>query len=340
MTDKTIPPNGLSKTPPLFIVGMPRSGTKLLRAILNRHPSVSIPDVETEFLPFWVSNWQTFGDLSDWSRFERFADRCQGLPFFLYLRDAGEQIDVADWYSRCRSFEPAGVFEGLILTHLNLQGDSGVIWGDKSPSYVRHLELLHRLYSEAKFVHIIRDVRDYCRSIHKAWGKNALRAAHRWAEDVGYARSIGRRLADDYLEIHYEDLIRNPSETIGTVCAFLGIPFSENLLDLSRPTENLGDTRDVAGIDRENVGKYEEYFDAGTVTSIEAIASQVLVESGYDCSYGGESRRLGTAYLRYLQLLDGLNLVRFAVRERGFWNAIRFVSSYYRISGNRLSDGG
>ena len=39
---------------PLFIVGMPRSGTKLLRGLLNQHPRIRIPDFETEFAPFLV----------------------------------------------------------------------------------------------------------------------------------------------------------------------------------------------------------------------------------------------------------------------------------------------
>ena len=52
---------------PLFLVGMPRSGTKLLRALLNRHPNISIMTNETEFLPYLVSHWESFGDLSDFA---------------------------------------------------------------------------------------------------------------------------------------------------------------------------------------------------------------------------------------------------------------------------------
>ena len=41
-------------TGPLFIIGMPRSGTKLLRGLLEQHPRVRVPTIETEFFPFLV----------------------------------------------------------------------------------------------------------------------------------------------------------------------------------------------------------------------------------------------------------------------------------------------
>src|SRR5262245_12693694 len=41
---------------PMFIVGMPRSGTKLLRGLLDQHPRIRILQTETEFLPF-LSAW-------------------------------------------------------------------------------------------------------------------------------------------------------------------------------------------------------------------------------------------------------------------------------------------
>mgnify|MGYP000529984615 CR=1 FL=1 len=54
---------------PLFIVGMPRSGTKLLRDLLNQHPKIHIAEIETHFLPFWFSQWKEFGDLSEKENF-------------------------------------------------------------------------------------------------------------------------------------------------------------------------------------------------------------------------------------------------------------------------------
>ena len=57
---------------PLFVVGMPRSGTKLLRGLLNEHSRIGIPLNETEFLPHWLRSWTERGDLSEPAAFERF----------------------------------------------------------------------------------------------------------------------------------------------------------------------------------------------------------------------------------------------------------------------------
>ena len=57
---------------PLFIVGIPRSGTKLLRGLLDEHPMIGIPPIEIEFLPYWEKRWRDFGDLSDPYMFSKF----------------------------------------------------------------------------------------------------------------------------------------------------------------------------------------------------------------------------------------------------------------------------
>jgi hypothetical protein len=325
----------LSYRGPLFIVGMPRSGTKLLRGIINGHPCVSIPEIETEFLPYWVKKWETFGDISDEHQFQQFYRSCQGLPFFVYLKDANKHIDVKSWYKQCRNFGPAGVFEALVRTYLGLTDDDAVIWGDKSPSYLTHLQLLKQLYPQARFIHIIRDVRDHCLSINKAWGKNVLRAAQRWSDDVAVSRTIGSTFGDNYLEIRYEDLLDDTAEIVGQVCHHLGISYHDELLDFPGSTENLGGAKGKRGIVGDNIGKYKIAFDSRTIMKIEIIAGKTLTASGYDCDYSDEPIRLGPLRLRYFQILDGVNLFIFSAKERGFIAALRFVIRYFAVSGNR-----
>ena len=79
-------------TGPIFIIGMPRSGTKLLRALLINHPNIGIPSIETEFLPYWVKNWNKFGDLSQWSIFKKFYQTVISFPYFIYMRENGKLI--------------------------------------------------------------------------------------------------------------------------------------------------------------------------------------------------------------------------------------------------------
>ena len=60
---------------PLFLLGMPRSGTKLLRTLLNAHPAIHIAQVETHFIPYWHANWDSYDDLADLQNFRKFYDK-------------------------------------------------------------------------------------------------------------------------------------------------------------------------------------------------------------------------------------------------------------------------
>jgi len=118
---------------PLFMVGMPRSGTKLFRAILNQHSCIKMTDAETELLPYWAKNWERLGDLSSKENFKKFYNMAVKLPYFNYMRHRGRIINCDDWHHRCRTYDVAGVFEALVKHDTGVEDDA-VIWGDKSPS--------------------------------------------------------------------------------------------------------------------------------------------------------------------------------------------------------------
>ena len=220
----------MSFTGPLFIVGMPRSGTKLLRGLLNRHPRIGVSRNESEFLPWLAHRFARFGDLRRRERFDAFYAEMLRHSYFRFQREQGRLIDAGRWHAACAEFSAAGVFEALMRTEVDAPRGSGRIWGDKSPSYIDDLPLLKQLYPAARVLHIVRDVRDYCLSMHKAWGKDMLRAAQRWADGVRKARKDGAALGADYLELRYEDLLARTEPELRRVCAFLGVEFEPRML--------------------------------------------------------------------------------------------------------------
>jgi len=294
---------------PLFIVGMPRSGTKLLRSLLNNHPKISILTIETEFLPYWVKNWHKFGrDLHNYKNFLKFYKKMIKLPYFLYMAERGELIKPKEWFKRCKSFDVAGVFEALAKHDCKVTDD--MIWGDKSPGYIRHIPLLKKLFPSAKIIHIIRDVRDYCLSINKTWGKNMLRAAQRWVDYITKARSDGKKIGNDYFEIKYEDLLDNPEYKIKEICDFLNIEYHSAMLRLDRPTENIGDAKGIIGILKNNKEKYKKLMDPILRKKIESISWHVLLSLDYPVKEYGKIERIGKIKMGWYKLLDGYNLIK------------------------------
>jgi hypothetical protein len=306
-------------TGPVFVVGMPRSGTKLLRDLLRGHPRIRIPPVETNILPRWVAEWEDFGDLSDPGRFSAFYRWNLRAPYFLYMsRQPAGTIREDAWYAGCRTFEPGDVFEALIRHDIGAPPDSELVWGDKSPDYVNHIDLLAALFPRGRFVHIVRDARDYCLSLMRRSSTNVVRAAQRWADGVTKARRDGQRVADRYIEVRYEDLLADPERELRRCCDFLGVEFDPALLTLRFSTEYTGEVKGAREVVAGNTRKYLRAMDARTIRRIEAIAGAALREFGYEVDYAGPVRRVPRPMMSYYRLLDGFNYARVEARRLGF----------------------
>lgn len=320
---------------PLFLVGMPRSGTKLLRTMLNRSPAVGIPAVETEFFPYWISRWKSWGDLSDRRGFAAFYEEVTRLPYFVYQAERASVIPLEDWYAASAPFTPAAVFEALIRRDAEAPRSGARIWGDKSPSYIHHLPLLRAHFPEARFLHIVRDARDHAMSMKKAWNKHPLRAAQRWVDGVETARRDAAAMPDRYLELRYEDLLQRPEPLLRRCCALLEIPFDPAMADPGQVTENLGDAAGLSGLKRDNAEKWRSQMPERLRLRIERIAGPTLRSLGYPTEHVGPAERISPAALRLYQARDAVGLVRAELAQRGLLGALRFRVDTWRVSGNR-----
>ncbi|RJO60191.1 sulfotransferase [candidate division WS5 bacterium] len=317
---------------PLFIIGMPRSGTKLLRGILNEHPRISIPDIETQFLPTWITNWDTYGNLSDKMEFNRFYNKMIKLPYFLYMKENGRLIESQVWYNQCVTFSVSGVFEALIRHDANVPFGTIGIWGDKSPSYINYFPLIKKTFPHSRFIHIVRDVRDYCLSINKAWGKNMIRAAQRWFDGVQFVEINSKPYNSDLLVIKYEDLISSTHSVIKKVCDFLTIQFVPDMLLLSKPTENKGDAVGLYKIKADNRDKYKRLMKKKTLHKIEEITVPMLKLYGYDVPICYEHKRLKSKQMLYYKIIDGINLFRYEIKERGIKNTVKWNLPFFKVN--------
>ncbi|MGH2962898.1 MAG: sulfotransferase family protein [Solirubrobacterales bacterium] len=214
---------GRTAGPPApFIVGVARSGTTLLRLMLDAHPELAIPP-ETHFIPKVVKACDEPGDphervLELLTTHRRWPD---------YGLDPAELRDRLDRIDPLSAGDALRAFYGL---YADKQGKPR--WGDKSPSYVRRMRRVESALPEAHFIHLVRDGRDVALSqVEVDFGADAIEdAARDWVEGIGKARRQSRRVRR-YIELRYEDLVADPEPALRRVCEFVELPWDAAMLD-------------------------------------------------------------------------------------------------------------
>jgi hypothetical protein len=304
----------------VFLVGMPRSGTKLLRELLNRHSAIAIFPNESHFIPGLQRRAGPYGDLRDRDAFSALYAELAGTIFFERLERQGIVIDEDEWFGRLQGGDIRHALEALFDCYAAMTGAR--IVGDKTPEYLTAIPLLSELFPGAKFVHIMRDPRDYALSMRNAWGKSLLRAAQRWKTRIRKFGADVRAHPVEYLEVRYEDLVSDPRPILQKTCDFLGVPFEPAMLTLEQPVENLGDTQGAATIVRDNFGKWKQELGEDEVRQIEAIAGKLMSELGYVVEHVAGDEDVHPLLLQAYRMRDGVNLFRFGLQEGGLSGAI------------------
>jgi hypothetical protein len=324
-----------SWTGPLFIVGMPRSGTKLLRGLLGQHQRIRIPSIETDFLPFLLRWVRTHGQPDQPQAFAGLFQELRRAPYFMLRPGGAAAFDERKWREHCDGrYDAAGLFEGFVRYETGSGVRTNYIWGDKSPAYMRHVATLLEQFPQARVVHILRDVRDYCISVNKAWRKDMRRAAHGWARDVEQVHRICRAQPERCIEVTYEDLLRSPETVMQRLTTFLGVePAETSMLSLARPVEARGDAAGRTEIMRDNFSKFAERLSPRQIRAIEALAFDTMQLVGYRPLHAARQQQLGVLEQRMLRLKDGASLLAHSARKQGLAGALRFHLGHARLVG-------
>ncbi len=290
------PVNETERNPFVFVVGCPRSGTTLLRRILNAHPQLAIPKVETHWIPKFFN--KRCGITEEGRATPELLDYLAAdhrFPRMGIGRRELESLFTAD---------PDPTFPEFTGRLFDLYGKrrGKALVGDKTPGYVRHIELLHEMFPRARFIHLIRDGRDVCLSIlawdrrHKSVGRLGTFAkdpvgttALFWEWLVRLGREGGARLpAGLYMEIKYESLVADTGPLARNLCAHLGLPFEPAMLEY-----HAGRTRDDAGLSAKKawlpptggLRDWRTQMPPVDLLRFEAVAGELIAELGYERSF-------------------------------------------------------
>jgi LPS sulfotransferase NodH len=272
-------------SPPLLVLGVRRSGTTLLRVVLDRHAQLAIPD-ESYFVP------QLAGRHRDAIDVDAFVDDLRRLST---LRDW--DVSVEDVRARLRPGMPLG--QAIAAVYETYAADRGKSrWGDKTPMYMQHLPLLERLFPDALYVHLIRDGRDAAVSflgmpqgiVTKTWAhpRTAADFACQWHSEVKAAQSLGRRVGPDrYLEVRYEALVADPAAEVERICAFAGLPFEPAMLEYAGRVDVSAKPhqRSLTRPPTPGLRDWRAELAPEDVAAFEAVAGDLLAELGYETAF-------------------------------------------------------
>lgn len=304
---------------PVFVVGRPRSGTKLLRALLNGHSAISIPFWESNFIPKSVAKAKEFGDLSDPKNFVLFFDFFSKIEFFRKIRENpfySDIVDNAKWFHAIEDFFYADIIKAFYTMYADR--DNKCIWGDKSPHYMIDIPTLKQLFPECRFIHIVRDVRDHCLSNMKVWNKNPYRAAQMWVDAIRKCRKDASFcLGGSYYELKYESLLDDPEQELRKVCDFLSIQYEETMLTLGKPVERYGDAKNARGIVRNNKDKWRTKMPRRMIEKIETIGYDMLRELDYEVVYARNGTNFTSFEMQIARVADSWNRFKFDCTSQG-----------------------
>jgi omega-hydroxy-beta-dihydromenaquinone-9 sulfotransferase len=176
---------------------------------------------------------------------DRLVDR---LVFAVDRTRPLESYGILDPYYVARKFEREdlaeilrGFLDDLYAPHLAKKHKPR--WCDDTPRNVAHVDFLLELFPEAKFVHMVRDPRDVVASYNKIkWASSDTAAnVHIVTSVIRTWLQLRPRIpAGSYVEIRLEDLVAAPGPTLRSLCDFLGVEFSDRLLEVDLGRSNTG----------------------------------------------------------------------------------------------------
>lgn len=269
---------------PIFVVGMPRSGTTLMRFMLCAHPAISIAP-ETNYLNRWMRFFSHL-DFTNRKHFEIFWEEFRSIEMFRAF-----DINPDATYDRilaAGSHDHRTVFSCIAQEYA--AGKNKQRWGEKTPKHELHLDLLLQWYPQARVFYMLRDPRavtlsrlgqsdtsSFVHSHAERWRKSA-RSARIWAED------------ERIQVVYYEKLVLDPEPILRKACEFLNEDFAPAMIDRTDVSGYVLYPRDAAGkkalpvlgkLNPASLDKWRSGLSQGQVSVVQHIAGDEMRRHGY-----------------------------------------------------------
>jgi hypothetical protein len=292
---------------PVFVLGCGRSGTKFLYHTLLSAGGFAVYFAESNAFNLLGLR---FGNLARRANRRKLLDAYYKSMLFERTGLKPEEIDqrVMD---ECRN---AGDFLRIVMEAVaRKQGVQR--WAECTPLHLLYLPLIKRVVPDALIVHIIRDGRDVTASLHRiGWirplpwdrARAYLAPAIFWRWIVSKGRRYGQAMGGDYMEVHYEDVVRNPREVLARMAKFIDQDLDYDHIQqvalgtLQNPNSSFrGDGQET---EAKTIGRWETMFKPEQIRDIESVDGDLLKATGYTLDTTPEKLRPSLA-VRFMSFL-------------------------------------
>jgi Sulfotransferase family len=291
---------------PIFLIGSERSGTTLLRLMLDHHPELAF-NLESEFLVADISAAGVFPDVAGYRR-SLAADRVFRHSRFTVRDDLDFPALLNDFLRQ------------------KLERDGKRVVGATVHYGFRKLQYV---WPNAKYIYLLRDGRDVAASVvEMGWAGNVFVGANWWLEaERDWAELRPALPPDRWIEVRYEELTAQAATQLQRVCEFIGVPYSERMFDyaasstysLPNPAQNF---------------KWGRKLTAPELSLLEARIGAQLAARGYEVR-NGRLPRIGRMRTRWLEWQSRLGVVRRKAELFG-WPLLAKESISRRLRWTRL----
>ena len=270
---------------PFFLVGAGRSGTTLLRLILDGHSGIEIPP-ETWFILPLVQRFPLGQELTP----EDVRTVVDIVTGDYRWPDMGITADeFCDWALALTRPRLVEIINLVYRHHLATTGKRRL--GDKTPPYIEIVRELGILYPGAKFIHLVRDGRDVATSyIELKWhgGCRCYEHDFDWTRALRFREAYrNSELNQQILDVKYEQLVSEPEPTVRRICAFLDEEFEPAMLQWAQRANRVPERERVIHpklgrpLSKDSIGTWRAKLSAFECFIMEACLRKNLRRWGY-----------------------------------------------------------
>jgi len=268
---------------PIFIVGMPRSGTTLLGSMLDAHSEIAVAP-ETHFYTRCRS-----ADALDRDAVDDVWACLQEQPGVQDMQLIDEEKKrVWDRVHRVEEPDPADLLTALGTTYAERSGAS--TWGENTPDHLAYVPTILEEFPGALVLCIVRDPRDVCLSLQSVpWNRDSLpEATWTWRRYAAMSDRYQAAFPERFHELRYEDLLSRPQAVLRSVAEDTGIGFEESMLAFHRrdrgpadPTREPWKAKTQQPLDSSNTEKWRDRMPEAERAVIQRLAGSMLEKKGY-----------------------------------------------------------